>query len=422
MTELPKTKNISLFLFSNAFLSGARALRTNKLRALLSLLGITIGIFAIITVFALVDSLKQNIRNSLESLGSDVVYVQKWPWGTGGDYPWWKYVNRPPISVSDFQFLERNLTTAEFIVFDQSFSRTVQFGNTEAENTSVHFVSHQYFELSNSELTQGRFFSAFESAGGNAVVVIGADIAEALFPDGNAIGNNINFMGKRARVIGVLEKVGSNLIGGDSDNSIFSPLNFGRTFLNFSQLAGGDITVRPFPGISADQLKQEIQIRLRAHRRIPPTVEDNFSLNEVTLLQESIQSIFSVLTIAGIFIGGFSILVGGFGIANIMFVSVRERTGQIGIQKSLGAPSSFILWQFLTESVLLCSLGGLIGLGAVYLVITAASQAIDFPIYLSLGNILLGIYISAGIGVVSGFVPALTASRLRPVDAIRSAM
>jgi putative ABC transport system permease protein len=420
MSKSEPTLSKNLFLSFNALLSGARALRTNKLRALLSLLGITIGIFAIITVFALVDSLKQNIRNSLESLGSDVVYVQRWPWGTGGDYPWWKYVNRPEVSVNDYLFLERNLQSAEFVVFEVGFRRTVQHGSTEAENTSVNFVSDQYFQLSSIDIADGRVFSSFESIGGTAVTVLGAEIAEALFPYGNAIGNQVIFMGKRVKVIGVLSKAGNNMLGSDYDNSIFVPLNFGRSFINFSQLSGGNITVRPFPGISAGELKQEIQMRLRTHRRLPPNMEDNFSLNEVTLLQDSVQSIFSVLTIAGLFIGGFSILVGGFGIANIMFVSVRERTGQIGIQKSLGAPNFFILAQFLTESVLLCSIGGLFGLAAVYGIITIVSMNIDFPIFLSAQNILLGLYISAGIGVISGFVPALTASRLRPVDAIRA--
>ncbi|MCH8546212.1 MAG: FtsX-like permease family protein, partial [Cryomorphaceae bacterium] len=209
-------------------------------------------------------------------------------------------------------------------------------------------------------------------------------------------------------------------IGDGIDENVIVPLNFGRSFLNMRQLGSANIEIKPLPGVTAEELKGELRGRFRVHRRIPPSGEDNFAINEVTLLQESIQSIFSVLTIAGLFIGGFSILVGGFGIANIMFVSVRERTGEIGIQKSLGARNNFILFQFLWESVFLCIIGGLVGLGLVYLVINVVDNAIDFDFRLSTANIILGIIISVFIGIVSGFVPALTASRLKPVDAIRA--
>lgn len=397
-----------------------RALKTNKLRALLSLIGITIGIFAIITVFAMVDSLKQNIRDSLDELGSEVVYVQKWPWGTGGDYPWWKYVGRPEVNVDDFLYIQRNVSMAEYVVYAQTITRTVSQKNVEADNTTVQFVSHDFHAMQNKELREGRFFTEFESANGSPVAVIGADLANKLFPATTAIGEVIRFSGKRVRIIGVYEMQGSSLIGEGLDDRVVVPLNFGRTFLNMRQLGSASIEIKPYPWVSAPELISELRGKFRVHRRISPTSDDDFAINEVTLLQESIQSIFSVLTIAGIFIGGFSILVGGFGIANIMFVSVRERTGEIGIQKSLGARNNFILFQFLWESVFLCIIGGLAGLLLVYGVITVADAAVDFDFRLSTNNITLGIAISVLIGIVSGFIPALTASRLKPVDAIRA--
>lgn len=409
-----------LFWLQTSISFAWKALRTNRLRATLSLIGITIGIFAIITVFAMVDSLKQNIRDSLDELGSEVVYVQKWPWGTGGDYPWWKYVNRPEVSVDDFLFIRRNLVAAEYVVYTQSIIRTVSRKNVEAENTSVQFVSHDFHGMQNNALREGRFFTEFESDNGNSVAVIGAELANQLFPSRTPLGEEIRFSGKRVRIIGVYEMQGSSLIGEGLDDRVVVPLNFGRTFLNMRQLGSANIEIKPFPGVTAPELISELRGKFRVHRRVSPSAEDNFAINEVTLLQESVQSIFSVLTIAGIFIGGFSILVGGFGIANIMFVSVRERTGEIGIQKSLGARNNFILFQFLWESVFLCILGGLAGLLLVYVIISAADAAVDFDFRLSANNISLGVTISVLIGIISGFIPALTASRLKPVDAIRA--
>lgn len=410
----------ALYWFETSVGFAWKSLRANRLRATLSLVGITIGIFAIITVFSMVDSLKDNIRKSLDDLGSEVIYVQKWPWGTGGEYPWWKYVNRPEVSVEDFLFLRRQLTTAEFVVFTTSIRRTVSQQRVEAENTSIQFVSHDFHDMQKMDLLEGRYFTEFESNNGSPVAVIGANLASELFTAESPIGQTIRFSGKQVRIIGVYEPQGSSLIGDDIDDNVIVPLNFGRSFLNMRQLGSANIEIKPLPGVTAEELKSELRGRFRVHRRIPPSGEDDFAINEVTLLQESIQSIFAVLTIAGLFIGGFSILVGGFGIANIMFVSVRERTGEIGIQKSLGARNNFILFQFLWESVFLCIIGGMVGLGLVYLVISAADNAIDFDFRLSTGNIILGIMISVFIGIVSGFVPALTASRLKPVDAIRA--
>ncbi|MCC5917369.1 MAG: ABC transporter permease [Cryomorphaceae bacterium] len=407
------------FWFGNSVLFGLRALRTNRLRAVLSLIGITIGIYAIITVFAMVDSLKQNIRDSLNQLGNDVLYVQKWPWGTPGEYPWWKYANRPEVSVDDFLFLQRNLTGAQFVVFSQSLRKTVSYNKIEAQNTSIQFVSHDFLNMQKKTLAEGRYFSAFESVNGNAVAVLGADIANALFPNRSALGEDIRLMGKRVRVIGVFEQEGSSLISGSADGRVILPLNFGRGFINFTLMSGANIEVRPLPDVNVMQLSDEIRGRLRTHRRIGPTVDDNFSINEITLLQEGITSIFSVLTIAGILIGGFSILVGGFGIANIMFVSVKERTGQIGIQKALGAKNHFVLIQFLAESVFLCIIGGIVGLILVFLTITVADKAFELNMYLSAGNVVMGVVISVVIGIVSGLAPALSASAMRPVDAIR---
>ncbi len=410
----------ALYWFETSVAFAWKSLRANRLRATLSLVGITIGIFAIITVFSMVDSLKDNIRKSLDDLGSEVIYVQKWPWGTGGEYPWWKYVNRPEVSVEDYLFLRRQLSSAEFVVFTNSITRTVSQYRVEAENTSIKFVSHDFHDMQKMALLEGRYFTEFESNNGSPVAVLGANLAAELFVGEPPIGQLIRFSGKQVRVIGVYEPQGSSLIGDGIDENVIVPLNFGRSFLNMRQLGSANIEIKPLPGITAEELKGELRGRFRVHRRISPSGEDDFAINEVTLLQESIQSIFSVLTIAGLFIGGFSILVGGFGIANIMFVSVRERTGEIGIQKSLGARNNFILFQFLWESVFLCIIGGLVGLGLVYLVITAADNAIDFDFRLSTANIILGIVISVFIGIVSGFVPALTASRLKPVDAIRA--
>lgn len=411
-------------LAKESILFALDALRVNKLRTILSLLGITIGIFAIISVFTVTDALERKIRKDVESLGSSVIYVQKWPWvpENGEEYPWWKYMSRPLPGYKETQELNRRLSAAKAVAYVASIgNQTAKSKNNSVENIVVLCASHDYDQIKVLDLRDGRYFTESESNSGKPIAILGADIARALFPAGNAVGQNITIRGLKLNVIGVVNKEGSSLMGNSSDNNVIIPVNYARNLVNLrSDQIDPFIMVKAAEGIPTTELRAEIKGAMRSIRRIQPKESDDFALNETSLLSSSLQSLFGTLGIAGWIIGGFSILVGGFGIANIMFVSVRERTPIIGIQKSLGARNYFILLQFLIEAIFLCLIGGSAGLLMVYGLAEAATAIVDFDLSLTTGNIITGVFISAGIGLISGFIPALRASQMNPVDAIRA--
>ena len=397
------------------------ALAVNKLRTFLSLLGITIGIFTIILVFTVVDSLERNVRASVESLGENVVIIEKWPWTFGPDYPWWKYWQRPVATNKEMEELKHRIISAEAMIFQAIIpGKTVKYGSSSAENISISAVSHDFDKLKSFGLAEGRYFTEQESAGSKAIAIIGSEVAKSLFSSNEAVGKQITTLGRKITVVGVFTKEGSSILGSSLDEVIVIPVNFARNLMNLrSERLQPHIQVKGKPGVTNEELMEELGSALRAIRRLRPMEEDNFALNESKLLSNQVGSLFDVVGTAGWIIGGFSILVGGFGIANIMFVSVKERTNQIGIQKSLGAKKYFILIQFLSEAVTLCIVGGLIGLLFVFIASSAVSKVFEFDMSLTLSNIITGILISAVIGVISGFIPAYTASNLDPVEAIR---
>ena len=413
---------ILLKILQESFRFAVQALIGNKLRTLLSLLGVTIGIFAIISVFAVVDSLEKNIRSSVESLGENVVFVTKWPWSMGGDYPWWKYYQRPLPTIQELSALEQRLEMAEAVTFVAGAgNKTAKFESNDVDGIGVVGVSHGYQDVYGFELSSGRYFSLLESATGKPVAIIGAHIAEVLFEGDDPLGKQIKFMGQKAVVIGVFEKAGDSIIGSSDDDNIVMPVKFARNFMRLnSESTNPMFMVKAKAGVSNEQLKGDLTRVMRSVRRLSPKSDDDFALNETSILSKGIDMMFGVIDLAGIIIGGFSLLVGGFGIANIMFVSVKERTNIIGIQKAIGAKNYFILLQFLFEAILLCLIGGALGLLLVYGGTVFANAYIDFDISLSTSNIVTGLWVSVLIGVISGMIPAISASKLDPVEAIRS--
>ncbi len=396
------------------------SLAANKLRTFLSLLGITIGIFAIIVVFTIVDSLEQNLRKSVQSLGDDVVFVQKWPWAFGSNYPWWKYINRPVPEYSELDVILRKCDGAESAAFAISSRITLKYKSNSIENVILNCASHQYNRVKKFEIAGGRYFTDIESSAGRPVAVIGDVLAQELFPHTNPLGEFVKVNGAKVMVIGVFKKEGESILGGSSDTHVLIPINFARNLIDIkNDDLDPEIMVRAKTGISNDELISELTGLMRSIHKLKPLQEDNFALNQTSLISNQFDSLFGVVGILGWVIGGFSILVGGFGIANIMFVSVTERTHIIGIQKSLGAKNYFILSQFLFEAVFLSLIGGIIGLLIVYLLTLAGGDLIGMEISLSKSNIILGCTISVLIGVISGFVPAYGASQLDPVEAIR---
>ncbi len=411
-------------LLKESFILAFSSLITNKLRTFLSLLGITIGIFAIISVFTVLDSLERSIRDNIGKLGDDVVYIQKWPWSIMEkvEYPWWKFVNRPVASLKDFEYLQKHIKNAEAVVFQASSNATVSQNTNSIENASIVITSENYDKIRNFEIANGRYFTQFEIIAGNNKAIIGSKIAEELFQNKNPINNIIKIKGIKIQVIGVFKKEGDDIFGNSTDNLVLIPINFGRTIFDIKdEQINPMINVKAKQNIKTEQLIDELTNLMRKVRRINPKMEDNFALNQTSMITQGFDKIFIMIDLIGLIIGGFSILVGGFGIANIMFVSVKERTKIIGIQKSLGAKNYFILFQFLSESVILSIVGGVVGLILIWIGTIIAGNLIDsMKFTMSLFNIFSGLLISVIIGVIAGFAPAKSASKLNPVDAINS--
>lgn len=423
MTTKKQGARLELTLLYESLRFALHALRVNKLRTALSVLGVTVGIFSIISVFTMVDSLEGNIRGSIESMGDNVVFVAKWPWTFGSDYPWWKYLNRPIPSVREKEYIQRKSKKAVAACFQASTSVNATYKQNSLEAISLSAISYEYNRVKEFELHAGRYFSASEAAAGKAVCLVGYDVAGILFGNPSIVGRSIKVNGSKMLVIGVFQREGDSFLGESVDLQIFTPVNSATNFMDVrSQQNNPFIMVRAKPNVTNSELIDELTGIMRSIRRLKPKADDSFALNQISMLINTFAQLFNVINWAGIIIGMFSILVGGFGIANIMFVSVKERTRLIGIQKSLGAKNTFILFQFLSEAVILCIIGGLIGIGLLWILVLAIQQMGDggFEIFLSVQNVLLGLGISVAIGLVSGIWPAKSASNLDPVEAIRS--
>ncbi|MFP4367058.1 MAG: ABC transporter permease [Bacteroidales bacterium] len=411
---------IFLKLLRESLIFAYSSVMVNKLRTLLSLLGITIGIFAIISVFTIVDSLERNIRESISVLGDDVIYVQKWPWTFSDEYPWWVYMRRPVPDLRDYDEVRRRSQFAHGVAFSVSTGGQVRHEGTYLNNIGIWANTYDFQDIRHFELQRGRYFTPYESSAGRNLAIIGDEIARKLFEGADPLNKEIRVSGRKVTVIGVAQKEGENMLGGGSlDEMVLLPLNFARNIFNIrSDRLNPMIMVKAEPDIVNQELIDELRFILRSSRRLKPAEEDNFALNQASAITQSLDQIFVMINLVGWIIGGFSILVGGFGIANIMFVSVKERTNIIGIQKSLGAKNYFILLQFLYESVLLAVTGGVLGLILIFTGTMLVSNLSEFTITLTLGNIVLGLAVSAVIGVIAGYAPAYSASRLNPVEAI----
>lgn len=409
-------------LIGESFRFAIDAIRQNKLRTMLSLLGITIGIFTIIAVFSGVDTLRAKLQESVDKLGSKTIYVEQWPWVQTNDFPWWKYMNRPAPTLRDYASLKERLQHIDGVSYQVSTNnRVVKYRSSSVEGVTVRAATQDFDKTQTLEFQEGRYFTDHEGQSGSPVVIIGAEVASGLFDTEFAVGKQIKSMGRRLTVIGVFKKEGESMIGNSMDNVILIPMNFAKGVFDVqSNNYGPWITVRGKENLALEEVESELRGVLRSVHRLKPGEEDNFALNKTTMITEQLDAMFKVLKIGGWVIGGFSILVGGFGIANIMFVSVKERTNIIGIQKSLGAKNYFILLQFMFESVALCIMGGMLGLLLVYSLTLVFTYVVDMEIVLYFSNIVLGIGISVVIGTISGFWPAYSASRLDPVEAIRS--
>lgn len=394
----------------------------NKLRTILSLLGVTIGIFSIIFVLSVVDSMEADMKSSLDMIGSDILFIQKWPMGPEeGDeeYAWWKYMGRRQPSLKDMEKLDKRLKSHSAIAYQSSIEKSAENGNNFIDPVFVTGVSFEYNQTISLKIESGRYFTEQECEVGKNVTIIGSVVAEQLFGADDPIGKDIKVGGLKVTVIGVLKKEGASLFGNGTDQASFLPIKFATRLMNLD-FQDASIIVKAKEGLGNNELKDEVIATFREVRGVKPGGTNDFSIVESKMISGMVDSIVGVFNLAGVIIGIFAILVGAFSIANIMFVSVRERTNIIGIQKSLGAKNYFILFQFLFESIALCMIGGAIGLLFVFLLAQILTASFDFSFILPLSRIVMGLTISIVVGVISGFIPAWKASRLNPVDAIRS--
>ncbi len=400
-----------------------QSLYGNKLRSFLSLIGITIGIFCIISVKSAVDSLQKNVMAGFSEIGSNVVYVEKYPWNEDWSNSYWKYMKRPEPSLNDLEvILDKSEYTdkASFNIF--TGGRTISYKSSSVSGAFIMGTSYDFQEIQKLEYESGRYFNALESNSGSNKVILGYKVAQQLFNNFEPVGKQVKVFGQKFTVVGVLKEEGESMFNFiNFDEVVWLPLTTARRFLNVGQKSniGRSLVIKAHEEVELDELKSELTGILRSHRRIRPKEDNDFSLMEMTALNDVVDGFFGVLNLAGIVIGGFALIVGMFSVANIMFVSVKERTNIIGIKKALGAKNYIVLMEFLIESVVLCIIGGLVGIVMTYGVIMLIGILADFEMAMSMNNAILGVIVSVFVGIIAGIIPAFIASNLDPVEAMR---
>lgn len=410
-----------LTILWNSFKMAIGELKANKLRTFLSLFGITIGIFCIIGVLATIDSLQSKIKSDLSSFGNNSVYIDKWDYSGGPEYPWWKFVKRPSMKIEEMDFVKKKSTLASNMAFVMQTQESFSYEDNVLKGVNIYGITPEYKKIQSFDIGYGRFLSESDFTRGVPYVVIGYKVAEELYGKADkGVGKTITYNGRKLLVIGVIEKQGSAIINGyDYDKSTIVTHNYMASMYNPDNL-GPIIMVQPKEGITSKALQEELTGIMRQIRKLSPTQEDNFTCNDVAQFKDQVESVFGAVNQGGWAIAGLSLIVGAFGVANIMFVTVRERTSQIGLKKAIGAKSSSILYEFLLESAFLCIIGGLVGLLLVWLLTLALSSFLPFAITIAPSIIFLAFSICIILGVVSGIIPASIAAKMNPVEAIRT--
>ena len=391
------------------------AIWANKMRAILTTLGIIIGIVTVTLMGTAIDGLNNAFMKSLSFIGADVLFVQRFGWFLDSHEEWLKAERRRPLTLVQFKELEKQTTLARAIAPVAESRASIRFKNSDASDVKVLGTTDQFLQTGGVTLTEGRFFSSAEAESGRPVCVIGATIATNLFVHGPALGNKLRLGPTLYEVIGVLEKQGD--MGPLShDNDAIVPL---RQFINdFRQWPDIQIQVKAADLRRLDDAKEELRFLLRKIRRVAPGVEDDFSIDQQETFLTMYKRVAGSIAAVGLFITGLSLFVGGIGIMNIMFVSVAERTREIGIRKAIGAKRRTILLQFLIEAASICLLGGALGLAIAYPLTLV--MAMFIPATMSFTVVSIALLVSLFTGVLSGFFPAWRAARMNPVDALRN--
>ena len=405
-----------------SFKMSLQELKNNKLRSGLSLTGVAFGIFCIISVLATVNSLEYKIQTDIAAIGTNTIYIDKWEYTNDNDYPWWRFINRPMPRYQDVKYIKERSTLAENIAFFTSNQTSLEYGNFELQNVGVYGISDEYDKIQTIDIAEGRYFTSAEFLRGAAVTVIGYENAIELFgsPE-RAIGKSVSFNKHRVSVIGVIAKQGRMVTATDYDHCMLLTYYYYASIYNVMDLNTDPyVMVKAKPNVPTAALSDELKGVMRQIRKLSPKQEDNFALNDINFMAQAVSGFFGTVNIGGWAIAGLSLIVGAFGVANIMFVTVRERTSQIGLKKAIGAKSRTILLEFLLESAFLCIIGGFIGLLMVWGLAAILNAVLPFPIIISGNIILLAFSICVILGILSGIIPASIAARMNPVEAIRS--
>jgi len=410
-----------LSILWNSFKMALQELKANKLRTFLSLFGITIGIFCIIGVLATIDSLQSKIKSDLSSFGNNSVYIDKWDYSGGPEYPWWKFVKRPSPKIAEMDFVKKKSTLASSMAFFVQTQETFTYEDNQLKGVNIYGITPDFTTIHAYNVAYGRGFNETDFNRGGPYAIIGFKVAEELYGKAEkAVGKTIAYKGRKLMVIGVIEKQGSAIINGyDYDKSTVVTYNYFASVYNPDN-SNPTIQVQAKVGITSKALQEELTGIMRQKRKLSPIQEDNFTCNDVAQFKDQVESVFGAINKGGWAIAGLSLIVGAFGVANIMFVTVRERTSQIGLKKAIGAKSSTILYEFLLESAFLCIVGGLLGLFLVWILTVALSSVIPFAIVIAPGIIALAFSICIVLGIISGIIPASIAAKMNPVEAIRT--
>ncbi len=409
----------SINIIRNSLKLTFQELRVNKLRTALSLTGIAFGIFCIIGVLATVNSLERNIQNEVKSLGSNTIYIDKWDYSGGPDQPIWKFRARPTPKFEEVEMVKKRALLLDDISFLMQTGSSISYKDDLLQNCSAYGIIESQMTIQPLSFDQGRFFSSSEFNSGSNVCLIGFTNAETLFgTTERALGKQIDIKGKKATIVGVIKKEGTNFIGWNYDNCVMMPYKFCKQIFD-EKFTNPILIAKGKEGITAAALMDELKGIMRQIRRLSPTQEDNFSLNSVEAFSKAISQSFVMINIVGSIIGGISLIVGMFGIANIMFVTVRERTHIIGLKKAIGAKKSSILFEFLMEAAMLCIIGGAFGLLFVYILTLILSGPLHFPVYISVPMLLITVIICLCVGIIAGIIPASQAAKMDPVAAMR---
>jgi putative ABC transport system permease protein len=410
-----------LSILWNSFRMALQELRVNKLRTFLSLFGITIGIFCIIGVLATVDSLERKVQNDIKAFGNNTIYIDKWNYAGGNDYPWWKYIKRPQMRIEEMRFIKSKSQLASNSAMFVSNNVNLSYLDNILSNVNLYGVSEEFNNIQTIDIDYGRYLNETEFSRGTTTGIIGYKVADELYGSAQkAVGKEVVYNGKHVIVVGVIKKQGQSFVGGfDYDQSLIVPYRYFASIYNPDN-SNPFIMVQGKSNVASVALQDELIGIMRQVRRLSPTDEDNFSANDVAQFSEQVKGFFGQVSAGGWAIAGLSLIVGAFGVANIMFVTVRERTSQIGLKKALGAKRRTILTEFLIESAFLCIIGGLVGLGLVWLLAMVLSSVLPFAIFIAPNIIILALSICIILGIISGIIPASIAAKMDPVVAIRT--